>query len=258
MPTVFDPVPDAELVLYHAWMSSASRRVRFALEEKQLPYVGIFVRLLKSEQNTPEYLRLNPNGVVPTLIHKGRIVIESTVINEYLDDAYPAIPLRPTDLHERAQMRVWTYLADTVAIKGFQVMNWNRMMGPTASQWSDAELEAKMRTTPMPERREQWRRVAREPYTDAEIKRAVASLEHMLIKMEDDLGKGPWLAGSQFSLADTNMAPYIVRLHEIEEHGVKLARFPRIADWWARVQARPAFARAKIEAVKFEGSATSS
>ena len=122
----------------------------------------------------------------------------------------------------------------------------------------DCELAAKMATTPMPERREQWRRVAREPYTAGEIQRAVASLEHMLLKMEADLGKGPWLAGSQFSLADTNMAPYIVRLHEIEEHGVKLSRFPRIADWWARVQARPAFARAKIEAVKFEGSAAAS
>lgn len=252
MPTVFDPVPDTELVLYHAWMSSASRRVRFALEEKQLPYVGIFVRLLKSEQNTPQYLKLNPNGVVPTLVHKGRAIIESTVINEYLDDVYPATPLRPSDPVERARMRIWTYLADTVAIKGFQVMNWNRMMGPTASKWTDAELEAKIRTTPMPERREQWRRVAREPYTPDEIARAVASLEHMLIQMEDDLAKGPWLAGGTFSLAETNMAPYIVRLGEIEEHGVKLSRFPRIADWWSRVQARPAFARAKIEAVQFE------
>lgn len=254
MPTVFDAVPDAELVLYHAWMSSASRRVRFALEEKELPYIGIFVRLLKSEQNTPQYLALNPNGVVPTLVHKGRVVIESTVINEYLDDVYPVRPLRPVDPVERAQMRVWTYLADTVAIKGFQVMNWNRMMGPTASKWTDAELDAKMRTTPMPERREQWRRVAREPYRADEIARAVASLEHMLIKMEADLGRGPWLAGKDFSLADINMSPYIVRLHEIEEHGVELARFPRIADWWARVQARPGFVRAKIEAVKFEGA----
>ncbi len=254
MPTIFDPVPDAELVLYHAWISSAARRVRFVLEEKQLPYVGIFVRLLKSEQNSPEYLKLNPNGVVPTLVHKGRAIIESTAINEYLDDVYPATPLRPADPVERARMRIWTYLADTVAIKGFQIMNWNRMMGPTASKWTDAELEAKIRTTPMPERREQWRRVAREPYTAAEIALAVASLEHMLVQMEEDLGRGPWLAGSEFSLAETNMAPYIVRLGEIEEHGVKLSRFPRISDWWSRVQARPAFARAKIESVKFEAA----
>jgi glutathione S-transferase len=251
MPTVFDPVPDAELVLYHAWLSSASRRVRFALEEKELPYIPIMVRLLKSEQNTPEYLRLNPNGVVPTLVHKGRPIIESTAINEYLDDVYPERPLRPSDPVERARMRVWTFLSDQVAIKGFQVLNWNRMMGPTASQWSDKELAEKLAATPMPERREQWRRVAREPFTEAERAGAAESLRHMLGQMERDLALGPWLAGSELSLADINMAPYAVRFGELAERGITLDAFPRVADWWQRLSARPAFARAKIEPVQF-------
>lgn len=251
MPTIFDPVPDAELVLYHAWMSSASRRVRFCLEEKGLPYVGIFVRLLKNEQNTPQYLALNPNGVVPTLIHRGTPIIESTVINEYLEDVFPDAPMRPADASERAAMRVWTYMADTVVIKAFQELNWNRMMGPTASKWSDDELAQKMATTPMPERREQWRRVARQPYTVDEVKRAADVLRHVLVRMETSLGRGPWLAGSTFSLADINMSPYAVRFGELEEHGMLLRDYPRTRAWWERVQARPAFARAKIEPVKF-------
>ena len=251
MPTVFDPVPDAELVLYHAWMSSASRRVRFALAEKDLRWVGIFVRLLKSEQNTPQYLALNPNGVVPTLVHNGRIVIESTAINEYLDDVYPEKPLRPRDPVARARMRVWTFLADSVAIKSFQVMNWNRMMGPTASKWSDAELAAKMASTTMPDRREQWRRVAREPYTQHEMSLAAQTPRHMLGQMETDLTDGAWLAGAEFSLADINMSPYAVRFDELAEHGITLAQFPRVADWWDRLTARPAFARAKIEPMNF-------
>jgi len=249
-PTVFDPVPEAELVLYHAWGSSASRRVRFALEEKGLTYVGIFVRLLRSEQNTPEYLRLNPNGVVPTLVHKGRPIIESTAINEYIDDVYPEMPLRPADPVERARMRVWTYLADTIAIKGFQVMNWNRMMGPTASGWNDDQLASKLASTPMPERREQWRRVAREPYSEREIAAALDTLTHMLGQMERDLADGPWLAGRTFSLADVNMSPYAVRFGELEERGVDLSAFPRVRNWWQRLSARPAFERAKIEAIQ--------
>jgi glutathione S-transferase len=251
MPTIFDPVPDAELVLYHAWMSSASRRTRFCLEEKGLAYVGIFVRLLKNEQNTPQYLALNPNGVVPTLVHRGRPIIESTVINEYLEDVFPDAPMRPADPAERAAMRVWTYMADTVVIKAFQELNWNRMMGPTASQWSDEELAQKMATTPMPERREQWRRVARQPYTVGEIKRAADVLRHVLVRMETSLERGPWLAGSTFSLADINMSPYAVRFGELEEHGMFLRDYPHTQAWWARVQERPAFARAKIEPVKF-------
>ena len=251
MPTVFDPMPEAELVLYHAWMSSASRRVRFALEEKELPYIGIFVRLLKNEQNTPQYLAINPNGVVPALVHRGRALIESTVINEYLDDVFPDRPLRPADPAERAAMRVWTYMADTVVIKAFQELNWNRMMGPTASKWTDEELAQKMATTPMPERREQWRRVAREPYSAGEMKRAADSLRHVLERMEISLQRGPWLAGSTFSLADINMSPYAVRFGELEEHGMFLRDYPRTNAWWSAVQARPAFARAKIEPIKF-------
>jgi glutathione S-transferase len=109
-----------------------------------------------------------------------------------------------------------------------------------------------MATTPMPERREQWRRVAREPYTEAEMKRAAESLQHILARMEESLARGPWLAGSTFSLADVNMSPYAVRFGELEAHGISLSSYPRIRDWWSRLTARPAFARAKIEPIKFE------
>jgi glutathione S-transferase len=69
--------------------------------------------------------------------------------------------------------------------------------------------------------------------------------------MEQSLAAGPWLAGGSFSLADINMSPYAVRFGELEERGISLADYPRIQDWWTRLQARPAFARAKIEPVKF-------
>ena len=58
----------SNLVLYHAWVSSASRRVRFVLEEKKLPYQGVVVDLLAFEQHSPDHLKLNPNGFVPTLV----------------------------------------------------------------------------------------------------------------------------------------------------------------------------------------------
>lgn len=252
MTTVFDPVPDAELVLYHAWQSSASRKVRLCLEEKGLAYTGIFVRLLKNEQLAPQYLSLNPNGVVPTLVHQGRAIIESTVINEYLEDVYPEQPLRPSDPYLRARMRVWTQYADTDVIKDLMVLNWNRMMGPTARAWSDKELEERLARTPMPLRREQWRRVARKPFTEEERQAAAKRLTHMLVRTEAALADGPWLAGPAYSLAEVSLAPYMIRIGELEEFGTRLGQFPRTADWWARVMARPAFARAKIEKLEFK------
>jgi glutathione S-transferase len=242
----------SSLALYHAWVSSASRRVRFVLEEKQLPYQGILVNLLEFEQHSPAYLKLNPNGFVPTLVHEGAPIIESSVICEYLDEVFPAVPLRPSDPRERARMRVWSKWTDEVVIRAFQVANWNRMMAPTARKWSDEEVERRLKAVPVPDRREDWRRMAREPFSEAEIGHAVANIRRTLERMEADLARGPWLAGATFSLADIHLSPYIVRIGEHAGRGIHLADYPRSADWWQRLTARPAFGRARIEPVKFD------
>ena len=95
------------LVLHHAWRSSASRRVRLCLEEKGLAYESHVVDLEKMEHHSPEYLKINPNGVIPALIHDGKSLYESGTICEYLDDAFPEPPLRPAGAYERAEMRTW-------------------------------------------------------------------------------------------------------------------------------------------------------
>src|SRR4026207_2035940 len=74
--------------LHHAWRSSASRRVRLCLEEKGLAYESRPVDLAKMEHHTPEYLRINPNGVIPALVHDGRPLYESGTICEYIDEAF--------------------------------------------------------------------------------------------------------------------------------------------------------------------------
>ena len=98
------------LELYHAGLTTCSKKSRLCLKEKGLPYKSHYIRLEKFEHHTPEYRKLNPNGVVPTLVHDGRVVIESGVINEYLDEVFPEMPLRPADPLTRARMRV--YLQD--------------------------------------------------------------------------------------------------------------------------------------------------
>ena len=100
------------LTLYHHNLSVCAQKVRLALAEKGLDWVDKSVDLMKGEHLTPDYLALNPKGVVPTLVDGGSPVIESTLILEYLEDAYPEHPLRPADPHERARMRVWMKLPD--------------------------------------------------------------------------------------------------------------------------------------------------
>ena len=89
--------------LYHNDMSVCAQKVRFALGEKALVWKSHHLNLRAGDQQKPEYRRLNPNAVVPTLVDSGRVIIESTVINEYIDDAIPnRACVRPMPANGRA------------------------------------------------------------------------------------------------------------------------------------------------------------
>ena len=85
------------LELYHNALSSCSQKVRLVLAEKGLDFESRDVNLVTGEQHAPDYVKLNPNHVVPTLVHDGRVLIESSLINEYLEDAFPKPALWPAD-----------------------------------------------------------------------------------------------------------------------------------------------------------------
>ena len=125
------------MILHHGWRSSASRRVRLCLEEKGLAYEGHVVDMATMEHHSPEYLKINPLGVIPTLIHDGRPLHESGTICEYLDETFPDPPLRPDTPYERAEMRNWIRHIDGL-IGNLIIFNWRHHLAKTASQWSDA------------------------------------------------------------------------------------------------------------------------
>ena len=98
--------------LYHHGSSVCAAKVRFAMDEKKLEWDGVYIDILKGEQFEPEYLKLNPKGVVPTLVHDNLVIPDSTVIIEYLDQIAPESSVHPTDPWERAQVRYWTKAVD--------------------------------------------------------------------------------------------------------------------------------------------------
>jgi glutathione S-transferase len=236
----------AGLVLHHAWRSSASRRVRLCLEEKGLAYESHPVDLAKLEHHSPEYLRINPNGVIPTLLHDGRALYESGTICEYLDEVFPEPPLRPADAWGRAVMRNWIRYADE-RIGNLIIFNWVHVLQKTAEQWTDAELAERLKKIPSKERQEAWLRVARRPYTEEERAAARTKLVEMLDKVEAALAQTAWLAGEGYSIADIALVPFVKRIdEEIAPDAMAPKLRPRIAAWWQAIQARPAFARANI------------
>ena len=232
------------MILHHGWRSSASRRVRLCLEEKGLAYEGHVVDMARMEHHSPDYLKINPLGVIPTLIHDGQPLHESGTICEYLDETFPDPPLRPDTPYQRAEMRNWIRHIDGL-IGNLIIFNWRHHLQKTASQWTDAELAEKLKNIPSKERQEAWLRVARKPYTEEERDAARAKLVVLLDKMEEALKPSGWLVGKAYSIADIAAAPFVKRIDEEiapDEMGAK--KHPRVHDWWTKLQARPAYVRA--------------
>ena len=235
------------LVLHHAWRSSASRRVRLCLAEKGLEFQSRLVDMMAMEHHSPEYLKINPLGVIPTLIlEDGRSLYESGTICEYLDDTYPDPPLRPADPYERAVMRNWIRYADE-RIGNLIIFNWVHSLAKVAQTWSDEELAEKLKQVPSKERQEAWTRAARKPYTEEERAAARARLVVLLDRMEDALKPSGWLVGKAYSIADIAAAPFVKRIdEEIAPDEMTEKKHPRVAVWWTTLQARPAYAKANF------------
>lgn len=237
------------LTLYHGWRSSASRRVRLCLAEKGLAFESKTIDLTKMEHHSPAFLKLNPNGVIPLLVlEDGRSLYESGTICEYIDETWPEPPLRPADAYGRAVMRNWIRHVDGL-IGNLIIFNWAHSMAKVAQGWSDKELAEKLAQVPSKERREAWLRTARRPYTEEERDEARQKLKTALLdRMEEALGRDAWLAGERYSLADIGAVPFIKRIdEEIAPDEMSRAKHPRVAAWWEKIQARPAFATARIE-----------
>jgi glutathione S-transferase len=227
------------LELYHAAYSTCSQKVRMALAEKGLDWVSRPMRLDLGEHLQPGYLALNPNGVIPTLVHDGRPVVDSSVINEYLEDMFPALPLRPADPYLCARMRSWRQYIDEVPTAAIRYPTFNAYFIP---RWAGmTEQEFFDYTERLPLRKDFYRKMGRTGFSQAEIDAALARLNQSLQRMEAALCEGAWLAGAAFTLADLSIMPTVVRLEDLG-----LTRLwhdkPRVANWYERIQARPSFA----------------
>ena len=228
------------LELYHNDMSSCAQKVRTVLAEKGLEWTGHHLDLRAGDTLTPDYLKLNPNGVVPTLIDDGTVIIESTVINEYLDDAYPGPALRPADARARAEMRLWTKKLDeglhihTATISAAIAFRHQQIDRPPE------ELARILAAMPDPAKRERRKDLIENGIHSKLFPDAIRAWDKTLGDMEDALADRPWLAGADFSLADIAYSPYLTRWQHLQLVGLVDKR-PRLADWFERVRSRDSY-----------------
>ena len=239
------------LELYHHGSSVCAAKVRFLLGEKGLPWQGHYLDILKGDQFAPDYVKLNPKAVVPTLIHDGRVIVESTVINEYLDETFPDVALKPQSPIERAGMRVWTKAVDETLHPACAEVTFSSCHRHIIARLPKKDYDAFLDSTPSQSVTPRWQERKKEIVTRGFDAPGLAETYRLydshLGKMEKALADRPWLAGGSFSLADIAVAPYVNRLDMLGMAQMWTRARPRVTDWFDRIKARPAFKPAFLD-----------
>jgi glutathione S-transferase len=232
---------EQRLVLYNWATSTCSQKVRLVLWEKHLPWDDRQLDSSKSENLSDWYLKLNENGVVPTLTHGSDVIIDSSVICEYLDEVFPEISLSPKSAVQRARMRVWRQFFDEVPTPAIRVPSYNRYIRHKWKALPQQEFDALVERRTI--RKHFYRKMGLEGSTPEEEQEAVEKLRETVARMDRALAKGPWLVGEQFTLADITIMPTIVRMSDIGLSHL-WGDLPNVRGWFDRVQHRASFAKA--------------
>jgi glutathione S-transferase len=230
-------------LLYHGSTSVCSIKARVTLAEKGLEWEGELLDLMRGDQHRPEYGKINPNRVVPTLVHDGKTVLESTLIMEYLDEAFPPPLLLPADPYRRALARLWMKKIDDYLHAACSTVTFATANRKALLRLAPEELEARFQRMPDPAYRERQRLGIRHGLGAPHVALAVRQHDKYLGEMEAALADAPYLAGEAYSLADAAATPYVNRA-EMIGMDVLWSDRPRVAAWLARMRARPSFERA--------------
>jgi maleylpyruvate isomerase len=207
--------------LYHYFRSSASYRVRIALNFKGLPWQTALVdlRAPASAQHTPEFRAVNPQGLIPVLADGEQVITQSLAIIEYLEETHPQPPLLPRTAAERALVRslALAVACDIHPLGNLRVLNYLRANLHADDQVVNAWAG-------------QW------------IGLGFAALEE---RVQHTSGDGLHMFGSSVTVADVCIVP---QMYNARRYQVDVAPYPRLRAICAQLESLPAFARAAPEA----------
>ena len=193
-------MPEAELTLYHWEPNGASLRVLAALEEKELVYDCRFLDVSGRENHGAGFTELNPSGELPVLWAEGEALTEASYIGEYIDEAYPEVPLLPADSHGRWVARGWQKFVDDYLAGAISDLAW-AALGDRSAAAAGAE------SAPTVERKAVWRQHS-EPFSEDRLTKAREYVAQAVEKIGEAMARGPWLAGDSFGLADIAVLGY--------------------------------------------------
>ncbi len=241
------------LTLYNFPVSTCSQKVKLTLAEKDLPFTNFEVDWRNEDHLSSWYLAINPNGVVPTLKHGTRIVIDSSVINEYLDEVFPDKPLLPREPYARAKVRSWRQYIDEVPTTAIRIPSFNLVILKNMKNLTEEAFAA--RATKRPLRKHFYQKMSPSGFSQLEFDQALERLRQTLERMERALAETRWVASDEFSIADISLMPTIVRLDDLGLSRL-WSDLPEVQSWYTRCQERPSFAATFYPGARFKVSTT--
>ena len=234
------------LALYHNDMSLCAQKVRVCLAEKKLEWESRHLKLRAGDHQQPWYRKLNRRAVVPTLVDGDKVIPESNIILEYLDESFPEPALAPKDPYGRAKMRLWTkQLDEDIHDASAAVMSFGIAFRQQYLDRGEAGMKM-LEEIPNMFKRERRRDVIEKGTGSQHFIIAVRRMVLLLDEMEEALAQHQWLAGDQYTLADVAFTPYLARLEHLNVVEM-LGERRHVAEWFRRCKARPSFQEAIVK-----------
>lgn len=235
------------LKLYDGTTSVCAIKVRLVLFEKNVAFDSHNIDLRRGDQLDPGYLKLNPNGVVPTLDDGGNIIIESSVIMQYLEDAYPTPSLLPDSSVEHAAIRLWMKRVDDTVHPSIGSLTHATVYRPTFLDLDEEARAERLAKIPDAKRRARFAAVYKDGLDAPVANASVKNLNKLISDMETALAESAFLGGDAYSLADAAVTPYINRLFDMGLLGLWAISAPGVLRWYSAIRERASFAPAIID-----------
>ena len=228
------------ITLYHWEPNANSGKPILTLKEKGVEFTSHYLDLLNFDQHNPEYLKINPNGTIPAMVHDNLMLYESTAIMEYVDEAFPGPKLSPDDPEERWRMRWWMKFFDQYYAPSASMAGWNFFIGPSVRSKDPELLKQKIEAIPLKERRIAWSKAIYGTFSKEELDESRRRVEYSAALMEKELNKHKWLAGETYSLADINAFNLCYFMPAQPGGVVSDEKTPKTMEWLRKIYERPA------------------
>ena len=229
-----------DVTLFHWEPNANSGKPMLALAEKGVQFKSHYLDLLNFDQHKPEYLKINPQGTIPAMLHGDRVLTESTAIMEYVDETFDGPSLMPEDPYDRLRVRWWMKFMDQWLAPSFSMIGWSFFVGPSVRSKDPEELKAAIDRIPMRERRIAWRKAIYGTFSEEEMKESMRRVAVGIDMLEAELAKHKWLASDEYSLADVNGFNLGYALPLSQPELANDERTPHIMEWLRKIYERPA------------------